>query len=178
MLLRVPRCPARSWPPETTLLVARMVVRLASSPALLNFSHGFRVFSFDHGHPDSISSLPDAPGLGFGGRNALIFVLFRRFCVFGVNFVRYIQNIGRSYIFHTSELPHEDTKTAKNRSAGSFDHARCSECTQTPFWAGPGTSWDHPGDPFGRLLAALRPWRPQIGLGAIFGRPRAVPSAS
>ena len=121
----------------------------------MSFALDFRVLPREHGRPSSILGLPDGPGLDFGGRNASIFEVFRRSRAFGVNFLRSVQNYSRSYIFHTSELPRDDTKTAKNRSAGSFDNARCSECTRTSLWGGPGASWDRPGLALGRLPAAL-----------------------
>ena len=50
----------RSW-------VARLAVRLASSPVLINFSHSFRVFSFEPSRPGAILSRSDGPGVNFGG---------------------------------------------------------------------------------------------------------------
>ena len=50
----------RSW-------VARLTVRLASSPALINFSHSFRVFSLEPSRPGAILSRSDGPGVNFGG---------------------------------------------------------------------------------------------------------------
>ena len=102
-------------------------LRLARARRLLKKTQGFaldfRVLSLEHGRPGPIRALPDAPGLVLGGRNASIFELFRRSRAFGANFVRSVQNYGRSYIFRTSELLRDDKKTSKNRAAGSFDSA-------------------------------------------------------
>ena len=63
-----------------------------------------RVLPFDQGRRSSILGRPDAPGLDFGSRNAWSFKLFRCPRTFGANFVRSVQNTGRSYVFRISEL--------------------------------------------------------------------------
>ena len=80
-------------------------LRLARSRPLFknsqSFARLFRVLSRETSRPGSILGPPDAPGLDFGGRNALFFELFRRSRACGLYFVRSVQNIGRSYIFST-----------------------------------------------------------------------------
>ena len=80
-------------------------LRLARSRPLskkrTSFARLFRVLSRETGRPGSILGRPDAPGLDFGGRNALIFELVRRSRACGLYFVRSVQNYGRSYIFST-----------------------------------------------------------------------------
>ena len=132
-----------------------MAVRLASSPALINFSHGFRVFSLDHGHPDSILGRPGAPGIDFGSRNAPVFALCCHSCRRDFNFVRSVQNIGRSYTFGTSELLRDKTKTTKTRSASMLDSVQCCNRAPMPVWVARGASQDQPRLAFGRSWGAF-----------------------
>ena len=53
----------------------------------MSFARLFRALSRDPGRSGSIFGRPDAPGLDFGGRNALVFELFRRSRAFGANCV-------------------------------------------------------------------------------------------
>ena len=136
-------------------------------------------FSLDLGRPGSILARPAAPGPDFRSSQASIFELFRSSCAFGVHFVRNVQSIGRSCIFHTSELPRDNTKSTKSRTASMFDGVRCSERARTLLQAGPGASRRRPMVAFGRLLGVLGPPkasqdRPWGGLWASANRPERV----
>ena len=122
---------------------------------------------------------PSAPGIDFGAPKTSIFKLFRRSCACNVNIVRSVQNTGRSYDFHTSEVPCDKTKTLKIAPRARVDCLRCCESAWTELWAGPEASRDRPRDALGRLPGSLgAPGRPKIGLGASYGRPGPVPSTS
>ena len=119
----------------------------------MSFARLFRALPREPGRPGSILGRPDAPGLDFGGRNALIFEPFRRSRACDVNFLRSVQNIGRSYIFRTSELSRDKTKTTKNRSDDAFAGACRAARAPTSLRTGSGASWDLPWNP---PLFALR----------------------
>ena len=109
----------------------------------------------------------------------MIFDCFRRAYAFRVNFVRTQQNTVKTGTRGTSELSRDKTKATENRSEGTFEAARCSVGARTVHWEGLGASSGRPGDPFGRLLAALgSPGLPQDRLGGGIwvsnGRPERV----
>ena len=107
----------RSW-------VARLAVRLASSPALINFSHSFRVFSLEPSRPGAILNRSDGPGVNFGGYIPCFFALRRPSLPFVAFFVQEQQNTVKRGTQSTSEFSRDETKTRKIRSGRHFDNAR------------------------------------------------------
>ena len=95
--------------------------------------------------PGPILGRPDGPGVDFGRQNASIFEVSRSAGAFGANFVRNVQNVGRSYEFGTSEHSRDKTKTMKIRSDDVSDFACRVAHTPTSSRTGPGASWDRPG---------------------------------
>ena len=145
----------------------------------MSFARLFRVLSREPACPGSILGRPDAPGLDFGSRNAWFFELFRCPRTFGANFVRSVQNTGRSYVFRISELLRDEPETLKNRSAIVFDNVRRSKHARTLLRNGPGASWDRLGNTFGRFPGSLgMPWASKNRSGGAFDRPGRVPSGS
>ena len=116
----------------------------------------------------------------------MIFELFRRSRAVGVNFVRSVQNVGRSYDFGTSELPHNHAKSMKNRCAGVFAVARRRKRARAALRGRPGASWSQLGETFGWFPAALgSPGAPKIAPGPAFrflgplpGTPGPLPGTS
>ena len=135
--------------------------------------------SLEQGRSGSIFGRSDASRLDFGGRNPSIFEVCRRSNALDANFVRRQQNTVKTGTRGTSEISRDKTKPTKNRSEGAFDCARCNTSAHTAHSKGLGASWGGSGkllDGSWPLLA--RSGRPKIGLGAAFGPPAPVPSAS
>ena len=155
MILRRIRGFARSWPPKTPLLLALSARSRLLSKKLMSFVRLFRVWPRELGRPGSILSRPDAPGLDFGGRNALIFERFRCARTFAAYIARTQQNTVKTDTNSTSELSRDKTKTSKKRSDDASDFACRVAHTPTSLRPGPGASWARPGLALGRLPAAL-----------------------
>ena len=119
-----------------------------ASSALFNFS-------LDLGRLGSTSGPADAPELDFGVRNGTIYDRVGRSHAFHVNFARTQQNTVKTDTKRISWLPHDNTKTAANRSADVRDTARCSELAWTLLRDGPGASGDCATNPFRQFAGSL-----------------------
>ena len=156
--------------------VARLAVRLASSPALINFSHSFRSVPLEQNRPVAILGPPDGLGVDFGSRKPCYFEIRRPSHPFGTFFVQEQQNTVKRGTRSTSEILHDETKTTKIRSERRLDNARCHGRVRTAAKVVPRVSREPPGrslDVSGTVLEP--PAGSQNGSEAAFSRSGAVP---
>ena len=93
--------------------VARLAVRLTSSPALINFSHSFRSVPLEQNRPVAILGPPDGLGVDFGSRKPCYFEIRRPSHPFGIFFVQEQQNTVKRGTRSTLEILRDETKTTK-----------------------------------------------------------------
>ena len=122
---------------------------------LSNFSRDFGVFARDLGRPASILERSNPPRRGFRRPKRWIFEVFRRAHTFGADFLRSVQNPGRTGEFWTSVLARDEAKTTKKRFASAQIKAKSRERSRTAFLGALGSSRASPGRVLGAAWAIM-----------------------